>query len=483
LGIRTCLPVGLSDGQDCTAGGDLVCAGGLCMLDENNRFFCTRPCNSDADCSWPRVCDLGFDCSKGCREAYLPAPEGECSRTLDCKQGSVCVPQAGSGRWVYRCLPAQKCGDGEGVACQSSRFCHSRFCGPDSICTLACQGLLDCPRGQDCASGEFSLPTGGVYPLIICRPGLGGEVGEPCQNDGDCREDSCLRLDAFRGRCSKPCNTSADCPDNFFCRPVEDKSFCWPEAFSGKCASDQDCLPGLSCALVGEPLQLECANREELLPAGERCKENSECRSGLCIAEGLCSALCAVGEDCPIGMVCELEELSIAGQRGFLRHCILPASGKICWSSWDCPQGEVCRLYYFTSGLGPDGRCRPFGTGASAGEECISSAGCADGECTSTGLCAPLCVEDGDCPQGFECRSERVAAFDLVLKLCLDIARRLGENCPQGDSDCTSGLFCHDFSGAGPLCTRECSTWYDCDPAGGFDCLDEGEGRLLCRPR
>ncbi|MCC7535886.1 MAG: S1 family peptidase [Deltaproteobacteria bacterium] len=162
-------------------------------------------------------------------------------------------------------------------------------------------------------------------------PPAGRALGDTCSGDSDCASTMCLRT-AEGSYCTQACGSG--CPSGFDC-------------VGSICARTDPTLP----PSTGRPL-------------GDRCDQDVECQSGMCLSgveTPYCTARCEDDADCGNGLVCARS--------------------------------------------GDDKLCRA--TSRSLGESCDRGADCTSGICASLddglNVCTRLCDTASPCPTGFEC--------------------------------------------------------------------------------
>jgi hypothetical protein len=257
----------LPNGSTCT--GNPQCATGVCA-----DGVCCSPGNFLEEC--------GGDCPQRCEVL------DECNVNADCASG-LCVLRGMNKECV---LP-------NGSACTSDPQCRTGSCADKVCCTPGniteecggdcpqrCNVLDQCSVDADCASGlcvlrgmnkECVLPNGNAC------------TGNPQCATGVCADDVCCSPGNFLEECG------GDCPQR--CEVLDE------------CNVNADCASGLC---VSRGMEKEC-----VLPNGNACTSDPQCRTGFCIADtccspsdltaecgGDCSTRCANGERCNVGEDC-----------------------------------------------------------------------------------------------------------------------------------------------------------------------------------
>lgn len=237
--------------------------------------------------------------------------------------------------------------------------CDGSDCEPASNPLSECAGDGDCPTGQFCIQGE-------------CLPAT------ECSRDNDCPfGEFCV---AATGACVE-CLTEAHCQPPEICR---DDGTCG--AALG-CRDDRDCRDGV-CELSSQSC-VECL-------VDDHCPFGNVCEANLCRFHNSGEMPCAAQSDCdPFGRLCRDNVCAL---------CVADAecgSGKIC-SAGICTRDGSTTEISCTTQVDCD-PCADFidcfeFSDESAGEEwvCVST----------TGQCVP--IEETDLPCGHECRIQRL---------------------------------------------------------------------------
>ena len=89
--------------------------------------------------------------------------------------------------------------------------------------TFAIEIAPDCSVDADCAAG------------VICSAGIClGDVGAPCDRNGDCADALCASVAQYERMCTRLCDANSDsaCPDGYACNRGEGGNLdkCWPAA-------------------------------------------------------------------------------------------------------------------------------------------------------------------------------------------------------------------------------------------------------------
>ena len=390
-------------------------------------------------------------------------------------------------------------------------------------------------------------PAAGIFALILtasgcsqdgrglrCPPGsLLVACQQRCANDGDCLAPA--RCDRLTGTCQQPAilcdplararppivdggsDRSGDCPQGQECDLVtrtcvplsgaacgQDRDcrigelcaggVCSPALDARSCQRDVDCASPSVCRLTIANGNLISVCAAPLGPSegGARCRQNTECQSGLCLRSGVCFAGCTVASsktDCHgrEGVVCgrvplTLPDGSEAPPTRWVQSCTLASSA--CQSDRDCEAvGGTCQpiadadqpTQLRTACLLSRGDARPGGP-------CKQDTDCATGLCQGT-FCFAACRSAADCRSGFSCRaaSYRVDGQRGPLQSCVparSCTSTSRASCPAADETCAPQptpseealeLVC--TPGRGRLTGQACRSGPEC--ASGL-CSDQG---------
>ena len=366
---------------------------------------------------------------------YTPCQTGD-----DCAAGEFCTPLPLQGEWQLACTPPW--GDGVlGDPCNDDpdngtiRTCQSGIC-MDKICSVTCITDADClPPGTACKDGQ-------------CPD------GRTCTQDIDCGPFKCQSVSlqdnsSFNVCLRKTCNTDADCPTDYYCRPA-----IWSQGYSNRCEH----------------------RHSGGLGYGNLCDVRHPCTEKALCLNGKCTKLCAEDTDCPFGMCTIVQQrlFSIVPYMGsttvpFAACDPIKGSLEDCTSDADC-SGEACRTVTVLekkqdnppvptaksicvtpeTGSGTTGsQCGP----AFHDQFCISGL-CMDSNPAKdiAGYCAAPCVNQQDCP-GFMAVGQEVFKTVCNLQPILtmgtpnpldDVLAGVCQPVPRESSlqDCSSTLTC-----------------------------------------
>lgn len=298
----------------------------------------------------------------------------------------------------------------------------------------------DSEIAQDTAQDSAELPDA---PGPVCP----GDVGCPCQDDGDCPTDSGCGKTAQGKRCLIPCLSGVPCPDGQVCAAVSGdgsnspapRPLCAPKfpTLCDPCSASSDCStpanPGAACLASGDPAGADGA---------------------------FCGAACKVASQCPTGYSCSVVENI---EHGVGSYCV-PDKGQ-CSCSASAAEAGLQTACLLGAGPGTSGcigkrTCGPQGLSACIGampapEACDGTDNDCDGAtdeqdglflCDDANLCTADKCADGHCE------------FQPTSDACDD-----GSKCTDADT-CKGGycvgksLGCDD----GNPCTGD-----SCNPASG----------------
>jgi uncharacterized protein (TIGR03382 family) len=401
------------------------CVSGVCGADGNCGFG-----PGGGTCTASEQCRTGVCVTRGTQNVGTCQ---DCAGDRDCNEAGVCDPS------TNKCV---QCIATESAACTGSTpICASDVCtacGGDSgaatgtnLCPLMANPFCDvtgachpCGSNSDCRTGTHAGP--------ICDLATGA-CGASCQVDTDCQAGSWCdnpTAAAGAGTCTSKVPNGQPLPG---AAPIN--SLCNAENAA------RTCLGGICDQggdnLCGEPGSRSCTADAQCragvceMPSGtcgkynnDACTKGVECRSGVCAPDGHCGepspGTCTDNRTCRSG-VCASD-----GQCG-------KYNGDPCAAANDCRSG-VCSA---------DGKC-----GLPPGGTCTTANTCRTGTCAG-GMCAAVCLMDGDCASGTFC-----SAGSCVP----DLPNGMG--CMHG-TQCTSGVCNADGSCGNPPGTS-CTTATTC---------------------
>lgn len=280
-------------------------------------------------------------------------------------------------------------------------------------------------------------------------PQPGTPAASDCLCDIDCAQgDICIG-----GTCVAPSNDSNDNAEAGLCQAcesthdcVEDDARCirlnyehatktGEKICSRICELDDDCPIGFECVNVSQEVGVPAQCLPKAGSDGDRtCTNNAE-------LECVKAKECGVGESCvnnectaPSAAECSDEQACGAGQvcRDF--KCIAEETPE-CIDRNDCAADEICI----------DGAC------AAQNDSCVFNSECDNGKCVD-GECIAGCSENADCGPYERCRKPEGGAQGLCEAI----------ECRR-TSDCEAGQVCVDA-----VCETSCSDSSPCD--NGYQC-------------
>lgn len=374
-GVLSCLPapapVTGETGIACTS--DMDCDAAEICIGEDDGFpggYCSRQCQSDAECPTGSLCSSFGVCSDSCDTATPDCRAGYLCGDADQNGSDECWPgSSGSGAVGTTCMDTNECAGGFDAFCiddaasgWSDGYC-TQSCTSNSDCTMGShcgffnqngEGvcLSDCTADTDCRGGTSTYFCGDADgdSVAECAPGGSGsgQIGEGCATLADCAGGAgalCISEDQgfLGGYCSDQCTSDSDCATGSHCSAqfgvcVED------------CTMDSDCRMGYICDDGDGAAPNECWPGSNGTGApGAACATTADCAGrldALCADDaqgfpgGYCLQNCSdVGDMCPADSLCV--PLS---QDGSFSGCV-----DTCMSDADCRT--------------PDYTCQDFGLG------------------------------------------------------------------------------------------------------------------------
>ena len=393
----------------------------------NNR--CTEGCRSNSDCSFKMAC-INYLCQNPCsmktcganaicisinHEAVCRCPEGftgdgfqgcriqqsDCQADKDCGLGKICI----SNRCLVGCRTDNNC--------PFDKTCYNRkcidpcsleqICGVNSLCrptnhkaecscppnhigdakvycmenkqnleTYECSDDVGCGPGKVCEHHycvdiiKQCLYDNNCHPGEICDQ---GKCISGCRRDSDCTFDRAC----YNSQCINPCTIQTPCGSNAQCQPVLHRPQC-------RCSFGYDGNPYDYCKPMTQ------------LPA-TRCSDDEECPSGLVCELNTCIIGCRNDKNCPSELAC------------IHKQCLDP-----CDLSDSCGQNAVCT----TVGHRPRCSCLPGYTGdpnalcaVSTMLICVQDVDCGIGQICEKSKCIDACRTDDACSYVTACINQR----------------------------------------------------------------------------
>lgn len=268
------------------------------------------PCEDDDDSCAAVTCPEGAACVDGdcvdvsCTlvtcEAGLVCSEGECiedpCNLMDCAPGytceeGTCIP---TGLCDIACFREELVCGSDGVTytcgaveaeCNGATVVHDGACEPEDGSCAA----VTCPEGSECEAGECVVVDMDPCATIRCRAGYVCEAGECVPTD----EDPCTWIRCAAGQV---CEAGECIDEDSSCAAV----LCGPGLVCerGECVAERDCT--INC-FVPDPV---CGDNGVTYWCGEveaSCNEVMVAYDGECIAGG---GRCASNDDCVPGELC-----------------------------------------------------------------------------------------------------------------------------------------------------------------------------------
>lgn len=415
-------------------------------------------------------------------------PKRSCKNDQECGGCWSCVAQECVRRPIQKisqlCQACEKPSDCGGANDICVRFQEG------NRCAQACDSDDCCPVGYRCgdigAGQKMCLPDAGVCPDIkctdnnpcgpgescqegVCRPSpvpLAQKACHSCNDDKDCASGQlCSLFPDGTKRCVQPCAADNFCPEDFICRLVNVKRYCFPKddicpcPKGGSCAIGESCKDGY-CRPTNCGFGCPCSNKV-VCPANYRCIQGNDskfcvqrCGDSAAYTIGAPGAPCGAQDSCENGAQCVTAEL--VGQvclrpcetssdcREHGGNCYAFAGKKYCMcrSNDECQQGQVCNVSLFSSKPG--------------------------------GACAPPPAYTLGCRPGLRCQDAGIG------QICLPQEASLGEACGDGRA-CQNGLLCVVLNpnAREGVCLEDCTQSKKCS-LGGACVLGGGDGTQLC---
>jgi len=329
--------VACDDGDPCTEGEQ--CSGGACTGGTTPAEVCgdslDNDCNGRTDdqdvaCGAAEPCTFHTDCYPERVCGYWTALDATvcsdpCVSSANCPAGHFCAKVPGSMQIGY-CQEKVPGRFLNGAPCAQDDQCQSGLC--NGVCMDLCLSEAVCTAANNTCQAVGDLQAGVI--MGACGPNPSGTLNNGLQcadsegwNPGLCASGHCdlmdLALQAFQGQ-----------------------EFTGPANCKALCRSELDCAPADECNIVlytgtehpwtvpFDP-QFQQATHDTLAACyaplytggqsvGTACSQNSQCSSAKCIAlipgdpTGYCTSYCEFDQECPSGMACKQDVLTITSQ-------------------------------------------------------------------------------------------------------------------------------------------------------------------------
>lgn len=489
---KTCIPdagYGFND-----TGNDSTCESGLCIYDDGS-FYCSIDCSADNS-----ICPNNYTCSiygegirvcKKNKTVYTGIP---CKKDSDCdsqrREACIFAMDSLNSAGTYCSQPFVD-GLGLGYSCEQHGDCQTNLCPENKICSKPCNQDKDCPRGYVCESLKFDI-YGAKVTLkgCIARYLAYGRIGDICNENIQCRDGLiCVKDEPNLPSpiCTKECDSSEDCIDNYECRKddiyLSGKSLCLPIMQPRECVLDSDCNNNKVCSIFlneNKEYNITCKSPFEGVGALEKCSfatGNPSCKNNMCTYYNYCDQFCNSTTDCHSPLFrCDYSPIKQpdSSLRFTLACRIKNGSLKSCTTDKDCTPPEVCRRFISFDGMFEKNVCMmPIPNGQPFGSSCnpqILEPKCANDLCSDDAICTKFCLSDNECGDNMKCditHAKLSNGNELYFMGCRPNNKRgqLGDPCPSGWLDCEYNLFCYN-DGERSFCTKPCdiNNPNDCSP-------------------
>ncbi len=315
----------------------------------------------------PVYCKTHVDCTsqgayyeKPFRKTFALCERGKC---VSLKENQPCKTPAECG-YNHSCLRGKCVLGGSGTACRID----SEHCMPGFACDAAtskcvkgvagtvCRTKDECGFGNSCYL-DLPTPKARAKRSGTCKPGTAFTYA--CRRDSHCVGNlKCFRRWVTRKQSSvRMCGVPADYSRTPF-----------PLGF-GACATNKQCLRGLSC-IDGycQPRNLGQPCKIDYYAGNRQCSMYNVCKNGRCVyaREGdTCRSVSGSGynDQCPPGLTCDALRGRGLGKVG---KCVKGVEGRICYDGRECSHNLVC---------GSSGYCAK----SAEGQRCFSNLFCPSG--------------------------------------------------------------------------------------------------------
>lgn len=299
------------DAEDADTGGDVDAADTDTDQDDGPEEW-TGWEDEDCDCPEP---------DEKCSPDYCGLPDAQCGPEVDseCPDGYACIyGDAHSDAFICVCL-----GDSEECLSECSEShdeCENGICSfDDGHCRWgragSCYRHMDCPEGQMCEEPW-------------CEPTGERDVGESCDEDGDCHTGIC-----YDGTCDEQCLGDEDCPEG------------------QRCLNDAHDEYGTGC----EPTECNVSCPDHKRCRGDKCsprfcQTTEDCETGDCwrppLGRNWIKGWCVEPgdqnsefepDDPDVDSYCKPEEI----YEPLGHYCYIPGH---CWDDDNCDEPYECRV-------------------------------------------------------------------------------------------------------------------------------------------
>lgn len=229
-------------------------------------------CETDADCEDGWVCAQvgasgcgGVACPDGedCPEpppcepeeiwACVPPPPDPCESDADCEEGLICVTydvSVCSGGGAVDCPPGSECPEPDPPECEDAT---ESYCVPPYF--APCSEDADCGEGFSCVEGETCGCSAGGAGGTSSGDGASTDGSSGSGSSGTDEVPDCGCEPSGELYCQldeMPCESDADCPDDFVCEAIPTTVPCRVDEATGETVcettdppeADGYCLPG-----------------------------------------------------------------------------------------------------------------------------------------------------------------------------------------------------------------------------------------------
>jgi hypothetical protein len=231
-----------------------------------------------------------------CNPTLRRGAAGEsCTSANDCSEGLACIAQA--------CLSKTDAGmaAGAGASCSARRDCGDGLLCIANRCSSASMGT-DPSMNRYSGRGESCQAKNDCMPELACVMGNCRELSVPLSHTGK----SCYRVEcANKDDCCAAFAPNANCPD-YKKNCDGDPVFC--NTYRSLCVCSQECVGELCVAAApGCMSNSECTSMQTPYCVSGKCRQcdkDSACPGSKCM-QGVCTAACALDENCPALNKCE----------------------------------------------------------------------------------------------------------------------------------------------------------------------------------